>query len=429
MNANSGSNLFGFWETLVLLPANRASEMFMVVPVIMQRKYRNSLPIFSIFVNIKTAFLEKTDFIELVELQQCVRDCLEENFPDRVWVRAELSSVQVKANGHCYLELSQSGAGGVVAKAKAVIWRTKYTMLSAYFRQATGSALQAGMSLLLKVQVSFSEIYGLSLVVEDLDAGFTLGEAELEKQRTISRLGEEGLLDRQKALVPSPIPYRLAVISARDAAGYGDFRRHLEENEFGFVFAVDLFEATMQGETAPASVSDAIDRIEASGAAYDAVLIMRGGGSVLDLACFDDYGLCFAIANCGIPVYTAIGHDRDHHVADMVSFSYVKTPTALADLFIDALAAEDERITSFGTRLRLAFNSRISSMESALAVLQSRIHSADPDNLLSRGYSIVTDNRGVMLKTPEGLVPGDGIRVVFKGWTLYATVDGCKRRD
>ena len=428
MNANSGNNLFGFCEILVLLPANRASEMFMTIPVIMQRKYRNSLPIFSIFVKIMTAFLEKRDYIELIELQQGIRDILEENLPDRVWVRAELSSVQVKANGHCYLELSQSDGGGIIAKVKAVIWRSRFAMLSSYFRQATGSGLQAGMSVLLRVQVSFSEIYGLTLVVDDIDAGFSLGEAELEKRRTIKRLEEEDLLDRQKMLSPTAVPYRLAVISARDAAGFGDFRRHLEENEYGFVFAVDLFEAAMQGETAPASISDAIDRIETSDASYDAVLVMRGGGSVLDLACFDDYGLCFTIANCGIPVYTAIGHDRDYHVADMVAYSYVKTPTALADLFIDALAAEDERIASFGTRLRMAFNSRLSAIESSLAVLQSRIHSADPDNLLSRGYSLVTDSRGVVLKSPEGLAAGDRIRVIFKGWTLYATVDGCKQR-
>ena len=367
---------------------------------------------------------QNPDYLELSELQQRLRDCLEDGFPDKLWVRAEISSVQVKANGHCYLELSQSDDRGLVAKAKAVIWRSRYTLLATYFRQATGSAISAGMSVLLRVQLSYSEVYGLSLVVDDIDAQFTLGEAELQKRRTISRLEEDGLMELQKSLEPSPLPYSLAVISARDAAGYGDFRRHLIENEYGFAFRVDLFEATMQGEQAPESVADAIDRVQTSGVPYDAVLIMRGGGSVLDLACFDDYALCFAIANCPVPVYTAIGHDRDYHVADMVAYGFVKTPTALADLFIDAVASEDERITSFGNRLRMAFTSKIASMESVLAVLYSRIHSADPRNILSRGYSLVTDSSGVVLKSASGLKPGDCIRVMFEDGAVDAVVQG-----
>ena len=368
--------------------------------------------------------MQSPDYLELSELQQRLRDCLEDGFPDKLWVRAEISSVQVKANGHCYLELSQSDDRGLVAKAKAVIWRSRYTFLATYFRQATGSNLSAGMSVLLRVQLSYSEVYGLSLVVDEIDAQFTLGEAELQKRRTISRLEEDGLMELQKSLEPSPLPYSLAVISARDVAGYGDFRRHLIENEYGFAFRVDLFEATMQGEQAPESVADAIDRVQTSGVSYDAVLIMRGGGSVLDLACFDDYALCFAIANSPVPVYTAIGHDRDYHVADMVAHDFVKTPTALADLFIDAVASEDERITSFGNRLRMAFTSKIASMESALSVLQSRIHSADPRNILSRGYSLVTDSRGVVLKSSAELRPGDCIRVMFEDGAVEATVQG-----
>ncbi|MCQ2181204.1 MAG: exodeoxyribonuclease VII large subunit [Bacteroidales bacterium] len=367
--------------------------------------------------------VQASGYIELLELQQTLRSCLEKGCPDRIWVRAEIASIRAKANGHCYLELSQSDGSGVVAKARAVIWRNRYAMLAAYFAEATGSPLGAGMTVLLMVQVSYSEVYGLTLVVEEIDAQFTLGEAELAKRRTISRLEADGMMNLQKTLEPSPLPYRLAVISAGDAAGYGDFVRHLQENEYGFAYEVDLFEALMQGDGAPESVADALDRIQTSGTGYDAVLIIRGGGSVLDLACFDDYGMCFAIAGCPIPVYTAIGHDRDFHVADMVAYAYVKTPTALADLFVDASAAEDERIGAYGTRLRMAFASKISSMESALAVLQSRIHSADPRVLLSRGYSLVTDRKGVVLKSGRGLGSGDRVRIMFGDGTVEAVVE------
>ena len=222
------------------------------------------------------------------------------------------------------------------------------------------------------------------------------------------------------ALAPALLPYRLAVISARDAAGYGDFRRHLEENAYGFVFSVELFEATMQGEDAPASIVDALERVECAPEPFDAVLLMRGGGSALDLACFDDYGLCFAIANCPVPVYTAIGHDRDFHVADQVAYDFVKTPTALADRFIDAFAAEDERISSFGNRLRMAFAARIAAMEQRLVALGDRIRGADPRGVLARGYALVTDARGVVVKSAGALPPGTSFKVMFADGTIEA---------
>ena len=370
----------------------------------------------------QSLFDMEREYIDLYTLQSRLKLGLEDLFPEKIWVRAEIASVSVKANGHCYLDLSQNDSGGIAARAKAVIWRSKYYQLSQFFMAATGSALKAGMSVLVRVQVTYSELYGLTLTVDDLDPQFTLGEQEMEKRRTIARLEAEGLLERQKALAPAALPYALAVVTARDAAGYGDFHRHLHGNEFGFVFRTDLYEATMQGPTAPESIVDALDRIESSGTAYDAVLILRGGGSVLDLACFDDYGLCWRIAHCPVPVYTAIGHDRDHHVADMVAFSYVKTPTALADLFLDCYMAEDERIDSFGSRLRLAFINKVNALASRVDLLESRIKAADPRAILRRGYLLAADARGRVLKSASAAAPGDRISLLFSDGTLDCEV-------
>ena len=365
----------------------------------------------------------ETEYIDLLELQSRLREEIEESFPERCWVRAEIASVQARANGHCYLDLSQSEEGRIVAKAKAVIWRSRYAPLRAYFREATGGDLAPGMEVLLRVQVSYSELYGLSLTVEEIEPRFTLGAAELQRRRTLEKLEADGLLDRQQELEPALLPYRLAVISARDAAGYGDFRRHLEENAYGFTFEVQLFEATMQGEDAPASIVDALERVECAPAPFDAVLILRGGGSALDLACFDDYGLCFAIANCPVPVYTAIGHDRDVHVADRVAYEAVKTPTALADRFIDALAAEDERISAFTGRLRMAFAAKLAEMEQRVLALGERIRAADPRGVLARGYTLVTDAQGVVVKSARQLQEGRRFRVLFADGAVDAIVD------
>lgn len=369
------------------------------------------------------ADMEKEIF-DLYSLLVALRTGVEELFPDRVWVRAEISSVSVRNNGHCYLELSQGRGGVLVAKARAVIWKSRYTMLSRYFAEATGGSLQAGISVLVRVQMSYSELYGVTLVIDDIDADMTLGEQERRRRETIARLQAEGLLDMQRELCLPQLPYALAVISAHDAAGYGDFRRHLDENEYGFVFRTDLFEAAMQGAGAPASIKSAMEAVVASDVHYDALLILRGGGSALDLACFDDYGLCAAIATCPIPVLTAIGHDRDSHVADMVAHDYTKTPTALADLFIDCYIAEDEKLSSCISRLRMAFLSKVSRMESQVELLAGRIRAADPRNILSRGYTLAVDGSGRVLKSAEGLSCGDAVRLMFADGTVELEVKG-----
>lgn len=368
------------------------------------------------------------EYVDLYTLQIHIRDGLEGLFPDRLWVRAEISSLSVKSNGHCYLELSQNDDAGITAKARAVVWRSVFIPINHYFKELTGSELQTGMSVLVRAKVNYSELYGLTLIVDEIEPEFTIGRKELERRRTIARLEEDGMFDLQKRLSLPLLPYRLAVISAGTAAGFGDFCHHLLENEFGFKFGVDLFEALMQGSGAPESIIDALEEIEVSGTGYDAVLIMRGGGSNLDLDCFDDYGLALAIAQFPIPVFTAIGHDRDYHVADMVSFEYVKTPTALADRFLDCYMAEDERISSFGSRLRLAFYGKLSQMSSRVDVLEARIRAADPRNILARGFTLATDASGVVLKSAESVREGDVMGILFRDGSVRAEVSQVTRK-
>ena len=388
------------------------------------------------------------EFIDLFEFQKKLKQGVELLFPSRVWLKAEISAVKARSGGHCYLELSQSDSKGLVAKASAIIWSSKYRFIAPYFESVTGSPLTEGMTVLMEVQVNYSELYGFSLIVNDVDPEFSLGVKELEKQKTIERLTSEGLMDLQKELALAALPYRLAVISAEDAAGYRDFVRHIAENPFGFTLAADLFPALMQGTDCPASIIAAMDAVLESGVAYDAVLILRGGGSKLDLACFDDYDLAAAIAQYPMPVLTAIGHDQDYHVCDMVAHEFVKTPTALADFILEMYENEDARISSYVTRIRLAFSNRIlqmessvervqnrirsgytmklSLMESALHVLQTRINAADPRKIMERGYALAVDAHGVVLKGVSGVNVGDIVSVMFADGILEANVTNIK---
>ena len=386
------------------------------------------------------------EYIELVDLAALLKDGIESVCPAPVWVKAEISGLSRKQNGHCYLDLSQSGGGVILAKVRGTIWASRWNYVDQYFRSVTGTSMAVGMEILFRAQVNYHPLFGLSLNIDEVDPEFTLGVNERQKRLTMERLTKEGLMDVQKELCLPELPYSLAVISAPGAAGFGDFRRHLLENEYGFVFDVTLFEALMQGEQAADSMIMALEEITSSEKSYDAVLIMRGGGSEFDLACFDDYDLAVAIARCPIPVFTAIGHDRDFHVADMVAHTFVKTPTALADLFLDCYIAEDQRISSYESRLRLAFSGRVNSMASGLDILRMRVlHSAsrrlddalhklemldaritsgDPRIVLEKGFALVLDGAGVKLTTASAVKVGDPIRIMLADGTITGGVTG-----
>lgn len=367
------------------------------------------------------------EFIDLFELQTRLKEGVDCLFPSRLWVKAEVSAVKARQGGHCWLELSQSNENGLIAKASAVIWSSRYRFIAPYFESVTGSALSEGMVVLVEVQPNYSQLYGFSLIINDIDPEYSLGVKELERQRTIERLKSEGLMGLQKELDLPALPYRLAVVSAEDAAGYRDFVRHLEGNSFGFAFDITLFPALMQGTECPASIISALDAVMDSGINFDVVLVLRGGGSRLDLSCFDDYGLAAVIAQFPLPVMTAIGHDQDFHVCDMVAYDYLKTPTALADELIFMFETEDARLSSLAGRVKLSAMGRITAAEAAVNVLWTRIQAADPRKILERGYVLALDSKGTVLKGVKGLSEGDGISVMFPDGTLKCSVDEVTR--
>ena len=387
------------------------------------------------------------EYLELSELLARVKEGVEDAFPGRYWVKAEIGSWNPRANGHCYLNLVESDRGKPVADIRAMIWKWQFPQLKTFFEQETGQQLQQGITVLVRVQVHFSEMFGISLFIDDIDPAFTVGEQALAKKKAIEKLTAGGYLEMQQELALPRLPYRLAVVTSKTAAGYGDFRRHLLENEAGYAFRLDLYEALMQGEQAPASMISAI--LEAQEQPYDAILILRGGGSEMDLACFDDYDLAVAIATCPVPVVTAIGHDRDFHIADLVANRYVKTPTALADLFLDAYAAEDALLDGFETRIRHAVSERLNGMVrkvdslaqrlrfaagaridralADLALKEALIKASDPRKILSMGYALVTGRDGQVLKGVAPVAVGDRIGVRFADGTIRAAVEEVKQ--
>ena len=408
----------------------------------------------------------KSEHLTLRQLNLMVRDAIEMQMPDEYWVEAELAECRERG-GHCYLELieKEDTTNTPIAKASAKCWRQTWQMIQPYFQRTTGQALRTGMKVLLKVYAQFHETYGFSWIVTDIDPTYTLGDMARKRQEIIRQLKEEGVFDLQRELCIPLFAKRIAVISAAEAAGYGDFCRQLEDNEYGFKFETTLFPAIMQGEQVESSVVEALNAIYHSIRDFDVVVIIRGGGATSDLSGFDTLALAENVAQFPIPVITGIGHDRDESILDMVANTRVKTPTAAAALLIDNLRQVLERINNAQQRITLAIHQRIANHKSRLTSLQTLIpalvertlsnakhrielmqnrlpavteriitnqkhklsqielmlQSYDPQLLLKRGYSITLMN-GRAIRDPKELKVGDEIETRVEKGTIRSVV-------
>ncbi len=276
--------------------------------------------------------------MSLGELLSAVRLALEKAFPLPVWVAADVADIRVNgSSGHCYLELVEKGEGAVPsASTRAVAWRAQWGKMSDIFRAQTGSAIEAGMRILVKATVGYHELYGFSLTISDIDPAYTLGERERQRQLTIAQLHSDGVWDMNRSVGFPAVVQRVAVISASGAAGYRDFLQELDR--FPYLFRVEHFEAVMQGLATEESIVGALERIAERTDEFDAVVILRGGGSTSDLSAFDGYRLASHVAQFPLPVVTGIGHDKDRSVVDMVAAMELKTPTAVAVWLAEGLS-------------------------------------------------------------------------------------------
>lgn len=315
--------------------------------------------------------------LTLYELNSLVRQTIETVMPHAYWVEAELSEVR-EVRGHCYMELVQKDLRGntPVARASAKCWKNTWLSVRPRFERTTGQTLHEGMKVLLQVYAQFHEAYGFSWIVSDIDPTFTLGDMARRRQEIIKQLKEEGVFDLNKQLALPLFAQHIAVVSAANAAGYGDFVDQLEHNDYGFRFQATLFPAIMQGEQVEQSIIAALDAVHAasaSGTSFDCVVIIRGGGAVADMSGFDTLLLAENVANFPLPIITGIGHDRDECILDMVSHTRVKTPTAAAAFLVSNLKATSERIMLSQENILRMVTQRMEREKLRIASLSERI--------------------------------------------------------
>lgn len=403
--------------------------------------------------------------LTLYDLQRMVRATLEARFAEPLWVSAEISELKVNRSGHCYLNLVEKGAndGAPRAEARAVIWRSAYGVMSQKFVAATGSSLAAGLRVLVRVAVSYHEVYGFSLQIVDIDPNYTLGEVERRRRETIARLEADGVWDMNHELSLAHPTLRIAVVSSATAAGYRDFIEEIRRTPYRF--EITLFESLMQGDSAEKSVVDALMSIAQNEEEYDAVAIIRGGGSTSDLSLFDSYHIASHVAQFPLPVITGIGHDKDVSVTDMVAHTMCKTPTAVATFLAEGVDREMNYLASVSTEIFALVNSclhnadlrthhylaelrrltaerlqsehyrtttlfnticshaqqRVASEEQRLQEVLRMVESYSVDNILKLGFAVLRSGEGVVTSA-SGIEVGQSIDICLRDGVLEAEI-------
>lgn len=299
--------------------------------------------------------------LSLLELLDQTKSALRTAMPSSYWILAEINEMKVNYSGHCYLELidKEDDSEQIRAKARATIWAATFRMLRPYFETTVQTELVAGLKIMVKVTVEFHEIYGFSLNIKDIEPSYTLGELAKQKKQVIEKLKAEGVFDMNRELHLEALPRKIAIVSSKTAAGFGDFADQLLNNSYGYKFYVKLFPAVMQGDGAEQSIISALDRVFTYEHFFDLVVIIRGGGARSDLGCFDGYLLTSHICQFPLPVFTGIGHEQDETIADLVAHTRLKTPTAVAEYLINIFRQADDHINELTSVLLEAVTSQV----------------------------------------------------------------------
>jgi len=307
----------------------------------------------------------------LYELNEYIRRVLALNMRDAVWINCEIATIKL-SGGHYYMELVEKEDDKIIAQANAVLWKKQHKKLVTKLGFELPGLLKSGIQILAKVRVHFHEKFGLKLHIEDLDAAYTLGRMELKRRDIIARLKREGLLTRNAEKELPAVVQRVAVVSSEQAAGWKDFEQHLTHNPENYVVKIELFPARMQGEFQESDILSQLDVIEKRKRSFDTVVIIRGGGSRLDLSGFDSYLLGKRIAKFALPVLTGIGHETDETVSDLTAHSSLKTPTAVAEKILSSFRTFDNTLNIFQNRIYHYIQNTLQTKEYQINTIENR---------------------------------------------------------
>ncbi len=407
---------------------------------------------------------------KLKEVQDYIKQVISLNFEDSIWIDAEISQVK-EVRGQVYLEFIEKNENSlqITAKAQGVIWYKSQLFISKKLGELYDSILQDGRQIRFKAKIEFHEVYGLKLNILDIEPSFTLGMVEINRQKTIAKLKKEGLLYKNKETLLPIVIKNIAVISSAKAAGLQDFYEHLNNNAYGYKFRTKLFDSSMQGSNVERDITKNLNIIKEDIDNFDCVVIIRGGGSKMDLSYFDNYNICATVAKFPIPILTGIGHDIDQNVIEMVAHSPLKTPTAVADFLVEnnldfemrlnqiyqniyeksslSIIKQKNAIDSISnyissksilllTESNNMLNNKFNEIKNKISMIftkeytkinefESIVSYSDPKRILSKGYSVTTLN-GKILKSIKDVSIDANIKTTLEDGAFYSTVKEIK---
>ncbi|MEO0407145.1 MAG: exodeoxyribonuclease VII large subunit [Cyanobacteria bacterium P01_A01_bin.135] len=377
----------------------------------------------------------------------------------QVWVVGEVSSATQYRSG-IFFTLQDPDADVAIS---AVVWNNRIRRLAVM--------PEPGEQIVVLGQVRVHEkrgAYQLN-VWQALPAGEGLRALRYRQLR--QRLSAEGLFDAERKRSLPAHPKYVAVVTSPQAAAWGDILRTLRRRYPGL--RILFSPALVQGDQAPTTIVQAIERVQQDGRA-DVLIVSRGGGATEDMTCFNDERVVRAISDCRVPVVSGIGHQRDETLADLVADFRVHTPTAAAEQAVPKLSevASDHqervvalqqavethlhhqqeklaRLRSQLRHLRLAqrvqreqrtvSRQRLILLQAAVLKLQDAehhcqmlsqtLHSLDPATVLRRGYALVRQENGDIVRSSTSLSPGQTLQVQLAEGSAEVEVLGIKLPD
>ena len=314
-------------------------------------------------------------------LNRLVRELIEGALP-MVWIEGEVCNFTRAASGHWYFSLKDAAA-----EVRCAMFARENARLR--FRPGNGTRVLA------RARVSLYEARGsFQLVIEQMEDA---GEGALRRafEQLKAKLQAEGLFDENRKRTLPAFPHRLGVITSARGAAIRDVLS-VARRRFALT-AIEVLPVLVQGMEAPAQIA-AMLRNAAKSGRYDVLLVTRGGGSLEDLAAFNDEAVARAIAASPVPVVSAVGHEVDFSISDFVADLRAPTPSAAAELILPDGDALVRMLAHLDSRLRTGWRRRAQNLMQRLDHLAARLNTQRPQQRLAMGRERLVELRERLLR-------------------------------
>ena len=374
-------------------------------------------------------------------------------------VVGEISNLKYHSSGHVYFSLKDDSS-------------RVNCFLSWGNLQNISCPLEEGMEVVAAGFISVYERGGYySLNVRDIEVNGR-GQLAAAFEKLKAKLGEEGLFREEHKKELPFFPLKIAVVTSETGAAVRDIIRTIKNKNK--VVDILVYPVLVQGPAASGEISSAIDDINVNHKDVDVIITGRGGGSMEELWAFNEEAVARSIYESEIPVISAVGHETDFTISDFIADRRAATPTAAAEMAVPdtgeleaeldrislemtsdlglAIARRKERLealnpTAFARNLKSrilyeqvnadrlieamgdAMNNRLVSARNRVEMLREFIESSNPKAILARGYSVVTDNSGKIIRSTDELSEGLGVNIETGNGTAEAVITGIKKGE